>query len=282
MQPASPDRSVLSEEVEAFYRRAIAILERAGIPCMVGGAYALERYAAISRHTKDLDLFLRPDDCPRALLEFSLQGYHADLTYPHWLGKVHASGAFIDLIFASGNGVARVDDTWFACAVPDRMFDLPVQLCPVEEMIWSKAFVMERERYDGADIAHLLRARAGQLDWPRLLARFGPHWRLLLVNLILFGYIYPAEQSLLPRDVLEELLGRLAEEYTHIITEDRVCGGTMLSRGQYLPDIEAWGYRDARLDPYASMSPQAIADWTAAIDRHGVGAAACAADPRPH
>ena len=23
-------------------------------------------------------------------------------------------------------------------------------------MIWSKAFIMERERYDGADIAHLI------------------------------------------------------------------------------------------------------------------------------
>jgi hypothetical protein len=28
-------------------------------------------------------------------------------------------------------------------------------------MIWSKAFVMERERYDGADVAHVILRRAG-------------------------------------------------------------------------------------------------------------------------
>jgi hypothetical protein len=59
----------------------------------------------------------------------------------------------------------------------------------VEETIWSKAFVMERERYDGADIAHLLRASAERLDWHRLLERFDAHWPVLLSHLILFGFI---------------------------------------------------------------------------------------------
>ena len=27
----------------------------------------------------------------------------------------------------------------------------------MEESLWQKAFIMERERYDGADVAHLLR-----------------------------------------------------------------------------------------------------------------------------
>ena len=53
---------------------------------------------------------------------------------------------------------------------------------------------MERERYDGADIAHLLRARADQLAWRRLLRRFGPHWRVLLGHLVLFGFVYPGER----------------------------------------------------------------------------------------
>jgi hypothetical protein len=33
-----------------------------------------------------------------------------------------------------------------------------------EEVIWSKAFVTERERYDGADIMHVLLACAETLD----------------------------------------------------------------------------------------------------------------------
>jgi len=48
---------------------------------------------------------------------------------------------------------------------------------------------MERERYDGADIAHILRARAADLDWERLLERFAGHWHVLLSHLILFEYL---------------------------------------------------------------------------------------------
>jgi len=42
-------------------------------------------------------------------------------------------------------------------------------------MIWSKAFIMERDRYDGADIAHIIRTCGKGLDWSRLLHRFGSH-----------------------------------------------------------------------------------------------------------
>ena len=68
--------------------------------------------------------------------------------------------------------------------MPERVLDVPVRLIPAEEMIWSKAFVMERERYDGADVAHILRACAETLDWPRLLQRFDGHWRVLLQHLV--------------------------------------------------------------------------------------------------
>ena len=39
----------------------------------------------------------------------------------------------------------------------DLVLDKEVKLCPPEEIIWSKSFIMERERFDGADINHLLR-----------------------------------------------------------------------------------------------------------------------------
>ena len=58
-----------------------------------------------------------------------------------------------------------VDDLWFTHAAPGRVLGVPVLLCPPEEMIWSKAFIMERERYDGADVAHLILACGRELDW---------------------------------------------------------------------------------------------------------------------
>ena len=75
---------------------------------------------------------------------------------------------------------------------------MPVQIAPAEETIWSKAFVMERERFDGADVAHLILGHGDKLDWQRLLERFGPHWRVLLAHLVLFGFIFPSARSRVP------------------------------------------------------------------------------------
>ena len=83
------------------------------------------------------------------------------MAFHHWLAKAHHGDKFIDVIFNSGNGVAEVDDEWFAHAVDEEVLGAPVKLVPAEEMIWSKAMIMERERYDGADVAHLLRHCSG-------------------------------------------------------------------------------------------------------------------------
>jgi hypothetical protein len=129
-----------------------------------------------------------------------------------------------------------------------------VDLCPIEETIWSKAYVMERERYDGADVIHLLRGCGQAIDWQRLLARFGGHWRVLLSHLVLFGFVYPGEQSRVPAWVLQELIGRLRREMEAPGAEARICQGTVLSAAQYLVDIEEWGYEDARLRPRGKLT----------------------------
>jgi hypothetical protein len=153
--------------------------------------------------------------------------------------------------------------------VPARVFDTDVRLIPAEEMIWSKAFIMERERYDGNDVMHLLRARAAQLDWRRLIDRFGPRWRVLLAHLVLFGFVYPAERRGVPEAVIAQLLARLGAEGAAEPPSTRICQGTLLSRAQYLTDIGAWGYTDARLAPDIRMEPADIERWTAGIADDG-------------
>ena len=88
----------------------------------------------------------------------------------------------------------------------------------------------------------------------------------MLVNyLILFGFVYPAKQSCIPTWIMQDLLDRLQHEVHHPSSGDRICQGTLLSRAQYLIDIECWGYRDARLRPTGLMTASDIAHWTAAI-----------------
>jgi hypothetical protein len=236
----------LEPRLYQFYRAAVSVLQSAQISFLVGGAYALACHTGVVRHTKDFDIFTRPQDCERILEVFSAQRYRTEVTDPRWLAKAYSGEDFIDVIFSSGNAIAEVDDAWFEHAIDAKIFGLPVQLCPVEETIWSKAFIMERERYDGADVAHLLRACGEDLDWHRLLDRFGSHWRVLLSHLILFGFVYPNERGAIPAFVMETLLGRLQGEASPSPTAGRLCQGTLLSKVQYATDLDRWGYEDAR------------------------------------
>jgi hypothetical protein len=250
-----------------FYQHGLIILSEAHIPFLVGGAHAYACYTGIVRHTKDFDIFVHGCDYKRSLAVLAQAGYHTDCTFPHWLGKAFCGDYFIDLIFGSGNGECVVDDEWFTYAVPSTVLETPVHLCPPEEIIWQKAFIAERERYDGADIAHLLRACALGLSWSRLLRRFGSHWRLLLSHLVLFGFVYPNERSHVPEWVIHDLLSRLQRELQEEPPTQFLCQGTLLSRQQYLIDVLQWGYEDARLSPRGVLTQADIDHWTAGIDK---------------
>jgi len=138
-----------------------------------------------------------------------------------------------------------VDDAWFENARRATVMGVDVLVAPPEEIIWSKAFVVERERYDGADVNHLLHACAEQMDWERLLARFDRYHEVLFSHLLLYRFVYPSERSRVPHWVIETLVARtLAEEADH---EQAICRGNLLSRTQYQHDYDHHGYEDGRL-----------------------------------
>jgi len=261
--------TVIDAHSKAFYQDALGHLDRNDLPYLVGGAYAFARYTGIERHTKDFDIFIRREDFDRACKILRKAGYESELTFPHWLGKAFKGDDFIDLIFSAGNGVAQVDEIWFEHAVPEVVLDMDVKLIPAEEMIWSKGLIMERERFDGADVAHVLHAVGDQLDWRRLIDRYGQYWRALYAHVILFGFIYPSHRSKIPSWVMDELSARLADETKRGDAGEKVCYGTIISRQQYLTDIDKWGYADARLEPRGNMSAADIAHWTAGIAEDG-------------
>ena len=265
----SATAAVIDPKARQFYIRALTQLREAGVDFLVGGAYAFARYTGIERHTKDFDIFIRRADYDHAAEVLQRAGYTTELTFPHWIGKAYHGEDFIDLIFSAGNGVAQVDELWFTHSVRDTVLGLDVALIPAEEMIWSKGLIMERERYDGADVAHVIRARGDKLDWRRLIDRYGRHWRALYAHAIVFGYVYPSDRTKVPRWVMDEFSSRLQNETDQGNASEKVCYGTVISRQQYLTDINQWDYKDARLQPIGSMNADDITLWTAGIEKDG-------------
>jgi hypothetical protein len=266
---ALPTMDDLPATTQEFYREGIRLLNRAEVPFLVGGAYALAERTGVVRHTKDFDVFLRKEDVGRGLRAFVRAGFRTEMTFGHWLAKAfHPDGDFIDFIFSSGNGVCKIDEDWFERSSPATFRGEPVRLCPVEETIWCKAFICERERFDGADVNHMILACGRELDWKHLLTRFGPHWRMLLAHLITFGFVYPGEREAVPAWVMAELTRRLSEEAPG---DPDTCNGPLLSRTQYRRDLEQHGYADARLGDEAGMTVEQVREWTEAGIREGHG-----------
>jgi len=247
-----------------FYRDVLSALQAAKIPFLVGGAYAFCRHVGIDRGTKDLDLLICKDDWRAAAQALRARHIVTRLVFPHWLGKALGGKAQVDIIFSGGNGLTIVTRDWFTFAVPAKVLGHNVCLCAAEELLWSKAFVMERERYDGNEVLHLIRALADRMDWKRVVRRFTGHELLLHCYLLLFKYVYPGEAHRVPPWVEPALAHAAADESA----PPNLCRGTLLSRAQYLVDLEEWGYLDARRPPFGRMIDAEWLKWTNAIDPH--------------
>lgn len=214
-----------------------------GVPYVVSGAFALQQHTGIWRNTKDLDLFLPADAVPQALAHLREQGFETEIRDPVWLAKAHRDGYFVDLITGMSNAIITVDQSWINRGSPAEVLGVPTRVLAPEELIASKLFVNFRERFDGADVVHIIFGTHGQLDWQRLRQLVGEHWEMLLWELVLFHYIYPAKGHYIPRDVWDDLLSRLRKDLTHPNCT-APFRGSLLDDRMFAIDVHEWGMED--------------------------------------
>jgi hypothetical protein len=237
---APPD--FLPEAVEC-YTGVLQSLREAQIPHAIAGAFALHQHTGIWRATKDLDVFLEAKSIPETLLRLQRLGFTTRIEDPVWLAKAWRGEYFVDLITALGNAVLIVDERWLART---KQCDFLGISCPVlqpEEMIASKVFVSRRERFDGADIAHLIRACGRSMDWKRLQWLLAEHWELLLWALTFFAYAYPAHLDVVPQNVWTDLLERL-EQRVKGHQKDGLFRGSLIDPLMFRIDAAEWGEAD--------------------------------------
>src|SRR5690606_24480946 len=227
----------------SVYRLALRSLNEAGIPYVVSGLYAIFEYTGIYRQTKDLDLLMEPQHVVPAARVLKAQGFHTHLEQAHWIAKALMDEATIDLIYGMGNGLQLIDEAWYRYSRAGILAATPVRVAPAEELIWHRLVISERHRSDMADVVHLILARGDGLNWVRVLAWVGEHWRLLLARLHSFDFVYPGYRRRVPAGVREELYERAYEEM-YDEGSPRICRGTLVSRFSFAIDVNEWGFRD--------------------------------------
>ncbi|HEX8273010.1 MAG TPA: hypothetical protein VF615_10260 [Longimicrobiaceae bacterium] len=236
----------IEEEEREIYKRALRLLNEAGVPYVVAGAYAIYEHTGIYRKTTDLDLFVEPSQVVPAMRALRAGGFKTKLAQSHWLAKAIDEPFFVDIIYGMGNGLALIDPDWYRHSTPAILAATPVRVAPAEELIWHRLFINERHRQDMADIAHLILCVGDTLDWQRLVDKTGPHWPLLLAQLQMFYYVYPGYRSRVPDWVLANLLDRARAETGHEVASETATRGTLISRFSFAIDVNEWGFRDLR------------------------------------
>jgi hypothetical protein len=138
------------------------------------------------------------------------------------------------------NAIITVDQSWIDRGSESVVLDVPARVLAAEELIASKLFVTFRERFDGADIAHIIYGTRGKLDWTRLRQLAGDHWEILLWQLIFFHYIYPTKQHYVPLDVWKDLLTRFQSQLGSSSCKPEFRG-SLIDEKMFAIDVDEWG-----------------------------------------
>jgi len=233
----------LPEGQQRVYRETLELLGTHRVPFAVSGAFAFQHHTGIWRATKDLDLCMTSDAAARALDLLEREGYRCEVCDAVWLAKAHRDGHFVDLITGMSNAALNVTDVWITRATRGAVLGVSTLILSAEELLASKLFVARRERFDGADIAHIVYATRGNLDWTRVLELAGHHWEVLLWSLLLFRYVYPAQSMYVPLLVWAELVNGLM---FRLVNRDSAARfrGSLVDEKMFAIDVNEWGLDD--------------------------------------
>lgn len=186
----------------SVYRRVIDEIREAGIEFALGGAFALATYSGYWRNTKDLDLYIMPEDRDRmvaAMTRAGLSDYFDELPYDRvWIYRGHEDATIVDAIWAMANSRTQVDRRWVFGGPSITIRGERMRVVPVEEMIWGKLYIVQRPRCDWPDIINMIYGAGTELDWEHLITRLGPDAPLLAGVLSTFSWLCPGRAAALP------------------------------------------------------------------------------------
>jgi hypothetical protein len=184
------------------YRAAIHALRDAGVGFLIGGGFALAIYSGRWRDTKDIDFYIRVSDREAAIEALTRVGfvdYFGTLPYDRkWIYRSTRSGVIVDLIWAMANQRAQVDEHWFTRATPVSIRGEPLHVIPMEEFVWCKVYILQRDHCDWTDVMNVLYVAGPRMNWEWLLTRLEDDWAVLKALLTLYSWLCPGRARELP------------------------------------------------------------------------------------
>jgi hypothetical protein len=185
-----------------LYRAVIEGARAQGIRFALGGGLAFSTYSGRLRNTKDMDLWILPSDREAMIQVITAAGfadYYEQEAYDRqWIYRGFREGVIVDTMWQFANYRAPVDETWFTRGREVRVHGERFRLLPPEELLWSKLYIIHRDRCDWPDLLNILLALGPMINWEHLLRRVGEDAPLLGGLLSLFSWLCPAQALQLP------------------------------------------------------------------------------------
>jgi hypothetical protein len=138
----------------------------------------------------------------QAMARAGLADFYEQVPYDRaWIYRATQGETIVDAIWAMANLRTHVDEDWLTLGPELDVRGERVRPIPAEELIWSKLYVLQRDRADWPDVFNLIDALAPRLDWDRLIARMGADLPLLAAALTVFAWLSPARAAGIPPQV---------------------------------------------------------------------------------
>ena len=206
---AQPWSHRLPDEQWEIYERVIQEARRQGVTFAFGGAFASAVYTGELRNTKDFDFYVLPsarEAMIQATHRAGLTDHFDRLHYDRsWIYRASEGDVLVDVIWAMANQRAHVDASWLSRGPLVEIRGERLRAIPIEELIWSKLYVLQRDRTDWGDVLNLIAAQAASIDWCHLLSRLGQDTPLLAASLGVFAWLTPSRAQAIPVTVWQQL-----------------------------------------------------------------------------
>jgi hypothetical protein len=206
---AQPWSHRLPTEEWEVYRSVMQEARGLGMTFAFGGAFATAVYTGELRNTKDFDFYVLPSEREtmiEATRRAGLKDHFDRLQYDRsWIYRASDGDVLVDVIWAMANHRAGVDASWLNQGPLVEIRGERIRAIPIEELIWSKLYVLQRERTDWGDVLNLIAAQAASIDWDHLLTRLADDTPLLAAALGVFSWLTPSRAQAIPVTVWQQL-----------------------------------------------------------------------------
>lgn len=211
-QSLIPAEVTIPDESKRVFREALVGLNEAGLPYVIGGAFAMHHYSGVWRFTNDLDVYIHRASVPIAVEVLSSIGFRdfgeQAAGDREWIYHAMKDGTLMDVIWQPPNRVTSFDGSFFERGSEGSFLGIPVRFMAAEDLVMAKVFTLNHQRSDWPDVFQVIRGVGGRLNWRYVLTKLGDNWPVLLSLIVLYDWVYPSETCKVPEFVRDDLLRR--------------------------------------------------------------------------